>query len=78
MTNLNNNYKRFQSYENANNVNNNIKKDYVEMNYNSNNKLSKPTEIGNKKELPKQDNSFLRSSVRLTVNSNGQFDRRVK
>ena len=65
---IKNNYKRFQSYQNNSVGNHSLKKDFVEQNYKVNDKP-----LGENKELPKQDNSFLRNASRLGVNNQKQF-----
>lgn len=66
---INNNYKRFQSYRTDNKANN-FKQNYMEQNYQVNHNEKK--ELEQKKELSKPDTSFLERSTRLGVN-NGQF-----
>lgn len=75
MTNINNNYKRYQNFQNTNIQQNNFKHDFVEQNYkiNGNKTLGEKRELGANRELPKQDNSFLQNATRLSVNSQGQF-----
>lgn len=71
---LNNSYKRFQGYQNNNGIQQNLKQNYLEQNYKIDNKpLGEKKELNEKKELPKQDNSFLKNATRLGVNNQGQF-----
>lgn len=70
---INNNYKRFQTYKSDNKANN-FKQSYMEQNYqNKQNINNEKKELGTKKELSKVDDSFLRRSTRIGINSNGQF-----
>ena len=77
MMNFNNNYKRFQNYQN-NGFENNLKKDFVEQNY----KVDKKRELGEKKELPAKkelntpDTSFLEKTTKIGIDSQGQFYRK--
>lgn len=75
MGDINNNYKRFQSYQGNTVKSNNFKHDYVEQHYkiNDNKPLGEKREFGEKRELPKSNNSFLRNASRLGVNKQGQF-----
>lgn len=69
---INNNYKRFQSYRTDNKANN-FKQNYMEQNYqNKQNINNDKKELGQKKELSKPDTSFLERSTKIGVN-NGQF-----
>ena len=71
---INNNYKRFQGYQNSNVNSNSFKQDFMEQNYKVEKKpLGEKKDLGEKRELPKQDNSFLERSTRLGINSQGQF-----
>ena len=75
MTNINNSYKRIQSYVPSNNAKNNLKRDFMEQNYKT--PTSKP--LDTKKELPEKqdlktrDTAFLKDAARLGVNRQGQF-----
>lgn len=73
---VNNSYKRFQTYStNAQtNMSNTFKQDFMEQNYKVEKKsLGEKRELGEKKDLSKPDNLFLERSTRLGVNSQGQF-----
>jgi len=70
---INNNYKRFQTYTNGVKQNT-FKQDYIEQNYKVEKKpLGEKRELETKKDLSKPDTSFLERSTRLGVNSQGQF-----
>lgn len=70
---INNRYKRFQGYRKEVSPNN-FKKDYMDQQnmFYENKQLENKPELGQKRELPKQDNSFLKSAVRLDVHQ-GKF-----
>lgn len=72
---IKNNYKRFQSYQNNNAQENNFYKNYMEQNYkvDTNKNSEKTHELGEKRELSKQDAEFLKNASRLSVNSQGNF-----
>jgi len=73
MADINNSYKRFQTYTNST-KGNTFKQDYMEQNYKVEKKvLGEKIELGEKKELPKVDSSFIERSVRLGVNNQGNF-----
>lgn len=73
MADINNSYKRFQTYTNST-KGNTFKQDYMEQNYKvEKTVLGEKIELGEKKELPKVDSSFIERTSRLGVNSQGQF-----
>lgn len=67
MADINNSYKRFQTYS-TNNSQNTFKQDYMEQNYKVEKKI-----LGEKRELPKVDNSFIERTARLGINNQGRF-----
>lgn len=69
---INNSYKRFQTYNNSAKQNT-FKQDYMEQNYKTENKTIGEKQLGEKKELPKVDSSFIERSSRLGINSQGRF-----
>ena len=73
MADINNSYKRFQTYTNSVN-NNTFKQDYMEQNYKVEKKvLGEKRELGEVKELPKVESSFIERTTRLGVNNQGHF-----
>lgn len=73
MADINNNYKRFQTYRNDVKQNN-LRQDYMEQNYKVEKKsFGEKRDLGEKRELPKVDGSFIERSSRLGINSQGQF-----
>ena len=73
MADINNNYKRFQTY-NVSSQQNSFRQDYMEQNYKmEKTPLGEKRELGERKELPKVDSSFIERRVRLDVNNQGRF-----
>lgn len=73
MADINNNYKRFQTY-NASKQQNTFRQDYMEQNYKVEKRpIGEKCELGERRELPKVDSSFIERSVRLDVNNQGRF-----
>lgn len=73
MADINNSYKRFQSYKNSEKENT-FKQNYMEQNYKVEKMpLGKKRELCEKRELPKVDSSFIERSIRLGVNNQGNF-----
>ena len=77
MADINNTYKRFQNFQ-ATNVESSLKKDFMEQNYKVEKSLEKKElethkDLNNSKNLSSPDKSFLERSVKLGVNSQGNF-----
>ena len=72
MGNINNNFRRFQTYKSINSENG-FKRDFMEQNYKVDKQLEEKNDLEKKHELPKQDNAFLKNASRLSINNKGQF-----
>ena len=78
MSDFNNTYKRFQAYQ-PSELQTNLKKDYMEQNYNINSnkkELGEKKELTNPKELKQLDKDIMDKSVKLGVNNFGKFYKR--
>jgi len=72
MADINNSYKRFQTYTNSSKANA-FKQDYMEQNYKVEKKSMDDKREETRKDLSKPDTSFLQRSTHIGVNNKGSF-----